>query len=658
MLQRPNHQQCLSLYEFLVKQKFRDHRLLGHPMCDHIMLLKKSSETLSHTSIKNGFRLRWQFFLKTEIYHIIINVLPVTIHGLLADYEIFFQTSRSLRIVLTDIAYEIPKCGSFEALQITRLNLISGQSITHSTNIGGKLQKLRRLDKLKQHKYLIRLLHCNKDCILSQEDTKLLSLLLSDVAKMLTKSAKFKSMSSERLNSGYRKDLTRLESIGKLSKLDSPEVCKFVSSIIISCLPLKLFGTCKFRRIFVRELLKLIRNSEKFQSKFLMQLPFDEMKFSSLKVFMNRPKVISSIFYLIITELIFPMLKEEFVIVKVNKRIEFYSKLSWKELQELGFREWAPYFSEVEEEYVDYLQLSKQLFGVYTIRIQPKTSGHGFRLISMLNKTASCTINLGMSVNAKLVPTAAILKNICSNLNHPTPIKGKFDLQRKIENFKSELVQKGELPKLYFFQCDAKSCYDNIPLKELLIAVLNWLPWSPFYHLVKVQKLCHKTGKINIKTVALPSRTNDALSFEDIVKGLDRSFKMCTITIIKYKVYSMEFTKSNIKLFLEYTVIYHNGKFYRRNKGIPQGSKISKFLCDIYFNYIFRDVEVSVKSLLLSATDDFLFLSPLKTEVDKFMYDCLNGKYKFLLNELKTKSYLNGMSEILYYGNKINVNDC
>ena len=635
-------------------------------MCDQVILLKRNSvmsgNNCTRNRTSNGSPAQLKFFYKTDIYKIMEIILPVKVYGLLSNYEIYFQTSKSLRIVLTDVPDQILKHGRLlgdNPLEITRLNLISGQGIEQPANIGGKIQKLRRLDGLKQHNYIIQLLHGCKDCYISPDDTKLLSALLTDVAKRLNKCAQFNAKLSKTLNSGSKKGIAQMESISEFCILDNSEVCKFLSSLIISCLPLQLFGTCKFRRIFIRELLKLVRNSVKYQSHFLLQLPFYDMKCSSLTVFINRPKVISHVLHIIITELLFPLLKSKFFIVKVNKGIKFYNKLLWNKLQQIGFKELLPYFSELEEEYVDYLQLSKQLFGVYTVRIQPKTGGYGFRLISMLNKTAPCKLNAGRSVNSNLIPTAAILKNLCSNLNHPMPIKGKFDLQKKMANFKSKLNQmcNGELPKLHFFQCDAKSCYDNIPLKELMIAVLNWLPWSPFYHLVKVRKLCHKTGKVNIKTVALPSKTNNSPSFEEVVSALERSFKNSTITVIKYKVYSMEFTKSNIRLFLENTVIYHNEKFYRRNKGIPQGSKISKFLCDIYFNYIFRDVAVSEKSLFLSATDDFLYVSPLKAEVDKFMHDCFSGKYNFYLNQQKTKSYLDGIDEILYYGTKIEMND-
>ena len=667
MSQNQNNPEFITLLEFCLQNRlYRNHILLRDPLCEKILLQKKSEPTSTiHSSPLSLFPMQWKLIMKSSIYEKLLHEFPIDFYKLLADYHIFFKTPSCLLVRLSHVNYACywqmggKKHGSME---ITRQNLLCGQSNEPNTNIGGKLEKLKRLKDDKKNNYILKLLSHSQEYIKSEDEIKILSQVLNDLAKHIRKLNPSVLLPAKcNRNISTENQAKNLEKLGQACILDNADICRFISSLIITTIPLKsVFGNCKLRRIFIRELLKLIRNCPMYDSRFLEKLEFHSVENSALRVFSERPQVISNILYFIITEVLFPLVKNQFYIARVKRDLVFYNKSLWFKLQDDGFKQMSSYFSEVEHEFVDWLQLSKQLFGIYTIRIQPKTSSNSFRLISLLNKSAICKVKFNMPVNAVLVPTAAILNSFCKDsecLYKPQPIKGKVDLRKKISAFKSRLSRQcsGELPKLYFFKCDAKSCYDNIPLEKLLTDVLNWLNWSPFFHLLKIRKYCHLTYRTYTENIAIPSKQNETLSFEEIMKVLVRKFKSCTLTLMKYKVYSKEFAKRNVQLFLKFSIMYHDGRFYRRMLGIPQGAKISKLLCDFYFRYIFRDVYVGTDSLFLSATDDFLFISQHKSEVDKFMNDCFSGKYDFILNKQKTESYQNHKEEFLYYGVKINL---
>ena len=652
-----------TLFEFLVNYRHRNHRVLRDPMCETILLQRKNEASYSkcgNPSPYGLFPVHWQGFMETEFFKNLLHELPVIFYELMADFHIFFKTPSCLLVKLSHVTNTICKMYAVKCeMEITSLDLLSKQSNHTRTNIGSNLERLGRLKDEKQNDYILKLLLFSREFVNNKEETKMLVKVLGDLAKNLRKvkpSSLLPIQCFRDMNRSYSID--DFEMVGKASASENKDICKFLSTLVITLIPLKsVFGTCKLRRIFIRELIKLIRNCSMFDKRFLAKLPFADLVNSDLQAFSDRPKVICNVLYIFVTDILFPLLKDTFHVAKMNKNLMFYYKPLWIKLQDLGFKQLSLYFCELEREYVDWLQLSGQLFGIYAIVIQPKPHCGGFRLISMLNKTASCNFKIKAPVNANLMPIAAILKCLWkdSNIETPHPIRGKVDLEKKIATFKSRLRCRcnGTLPKLYFFKCDAENCYDNIPLKELQTEVLNWLHWSPFYHILKVQRYCHVTHRTHSKTIAISSKQNGRLSFKEIIDALEKSFKTSTISLTKYKVFTKEFAKRNVEFFLLNSILYHDERFYRRKRGIPQGASISKLLCDFYFCHMFKNVSVGPDSLFLSATDDFLYISSNKTDLCNFMKDILRGDFNFILNKKKTESYLQNKYELLYYGVKI-----
>ena len=174
--------------------------------------------------------------------------------------------------------------------------------------------------------------------------------------------------------------------------------------------------------------MKLVRNSPKYDKCFLHNLPLTHLSDSSLSNFINKPLVIVNVLYVILTDLILPIFKQQFYICKDKLGFSYFSKPLWTKLQELAFRDVSHYFTAVQKNILQQLTLSNKLFGTYSIRFQPKCSTKsGIRLISLLNKTIPCGMKLDLPINLKLVPTAAILTTVHKNskFTNPYPIKGK-----------------------------------------------------------------------------------------------------------------------------------------------------------------------------------------------------------------------------------------
>ena len=100
--------------------------------------------------------------------------------------------------------------------------------------------------------------------------------------------------------------------------------------------------------------------------------------------------------------------------------------------------------------------------------------------------------------------------------------------------------------------------------------------------------------------------------------------------------------------------LYLNGKYYKHNVGISQGSIISQLLCCVYIGQCEKRIKAKIQSvsradrnntephkicrLMMRHVDDFIFFSTSKEEAVTFA-DILHGgidEYNMLANEDKT----------------------
>jgi len=97
----------------------------------------------------------------------------------------------------------------------------------------------------------------------------------------------------------------------------------------------------------------------------------------------------------------------------------------------------------------------------------------------------------------------------------------------------------------------------------------------------------------------------------------------------------------------------HRRGFLSRAKGIPQGSVLSPFLCNLYLNDF--DRELSAKNLpFVRFADDFLVFAKTKTDADKarvFVEKCLS-RLELELNTQKTRVATAGPG-IIFLGKKL-----
>ena len=653
----------VSLLEFLLDRGLNDKDIVCHPFCSQIVLEPRVKSTALHDrNVTSGLVTKeWTSLKKTTFFSELICSIPQEVfEELRLNYDVFVKCKSSILLKLSASSKEYDFSFKKSNFNLSLATLIGYQQSYYSNKActGACIDKLLRLGDDKQLQYLQ-----SNIMQLSQEDHTLSSSeanVLVNILSAISRSVKRINLSVLLPRQPVIEATAPIDELIKVCRTPCKEICNFLSSLIIILIPIKdVFGSCKSRRVFIKDFMKLIRSSSDFDRSFLTKIPSERLPLinSKLAVFTDHPQVIANFFYIVITEVIVPILKHQFYMCREKFNLLYFRKPLWERVQAEGFTQLTSYLTPMDEDAVQFLHLSNKLFGIYSIRIQPKQNNE-FRTISLLNKNVQCSIQTKLPVNPKLIPTTAILKAIHGSMFSQQsiyPIKGRIDLGKKITVFKNELLAKndGTLPELFYFLCDAKCCYDNLELEILCKDVMYWLNWEPFYHILKYKSFCHLTHITKTKNLAVPSKQKEMLAFEEMCESLESVSKHCTITLIKYKVYSKAFAQQNVRNFLCNSVITHQDVFYKRTKGIPQGAKVSKLLCDFYFCFIFKEVLLSCDSLFLSATDDFLLLSVNKLIVDNFMNDCIGGKYPFILNKNKTKMYNPETSVLKYYGLKI-----
>ncbi|CAK9300903.1 unnamed protein product [Gordionus sp. m RMFG-2023] len=237
--------------------------------------------------------------------------------------------------------------------------------------------------------------------------------------------------------------------------------------------------------------------------------------------------------------------------------------------------------------------------------------------------------------------------------------------------------------KLYFIIADLNKCYDNIDtqklysiLTELIIQLSPPFYYCSYYEIKKQNSkkfsndgyVIHNTreAKINKNLKFLFSRTKqDAL--EDISDSNSKFFTNNCSNEIKYNLIYIR-KQSEIKTLQLNTIlqavslhVFHKYikenfssprkiyRIYKLSKGIPQGSSLSSLFCDMYLGHmeklLFKSIFNSKQCFIVRNVDDYLFITPLYIEANRFLELLHSGvaecSLKINTNKLNHNLYLN-----------------
>ena len=424
----------------------------------------------------------------------------------------------------------------------------------------------------------------------------------------------------------------------------------FVSQLILNLPCRSIFGTAKVRGRYIRYVIRRFRKT--CRNRFIGGINIKDVERSKLKEFVEEDQSVIEIFYFELTKhVVLPLIKNVFYIFKIGCSFQFIGILKWEKMQTQSFLKFSDDFVEIDEANVFSLHQTDDIFGVYPLRFYQKPNG-GIRIISLLN----AKINLPnlpsqrFSINQKLTIPCAVLHAVVADTCHSfkmSMVKGKQFLKKNLLQYSKSLVKRNK--DCFYLSFDVERCYDRMDV-PIIWKALSWATWKPYYHIFKVRKSHPAIRKSYFYAVSSSHSTH--FSERKKTELLFKKFHSSEVNVLKYDIIENHLITTAIKRFTTKSLIFHNGKYYKRKQGIPQGAKISTSLCALYLQYIFKDIQTPELTKIFIAADDFLFISPDKKFLDKIM-NYVKSSSVIKLNSKKTQQSSDNVGFIKFYGLQI-----
>lgn len=281
------------------------------------------------------------------------------------------------------------------------------------------------------------------------------------------------------------------------------------------------------------------------------------------------------------------------------------------------------------------------------IRFLPKEKG--MRIITNLKRrsviTAAGKRYLDVSINTRLEPVFRVLQFEKDNADLSSV--DEQDLHHQLASFKSRVAPTGERP-FFFVKVDIKSAFDSIPQQNLL-DLIEKLFRRDDYTLTK-----HAT----IKMLAESSSENPSAKYgwsAGLAEGSEES-NTCVYQASlnkkhvvyvdigrRYSISAVE-AKKRLEMHIKNNIIKLGHKCRRSTQGIPQGSILSSFLCNFFYDHFVRTKLGFLQpehSLLLRVIDDFLLITTEKADAMHFISAMRMGDTNYGIVAHPEKSLVN-----------------
>lgn len=204
-----------------------------------------------------------------------------------------------------------------------------------------------------------------------------------------------------------------------------------------------------------------------------------------------------------------------------------------------------------------------------------------------------------------------------------------------IKSFSSSLKEANLTDsELFFVKVDVRSCFDSLP-QDLVVGLVEKMMSFEDYSIARHTEFKESYGMIGgARSVA---QSKPLKKFHAMAHPNEGSGSFCKI-IEKDQASSAKktvFVDSVMKQLLhrqqimdlltehiQNNVIKIGKKYYRQRQGIPQGSVLSSILCSIgYANFERKHLQFLSRGpcLLLRLIDDFLLITPSKSQAERFL---------------------------------------
>ncbi|KAK9349032.1 Telomerase ribonucleoprotein complex RNA binding domain-containing protein [Lipomyces starkeyi] len=205
-------------------------------------------------------------------------------------------------------------------------------------------------------------------------------------------------------------------------------------------------------------------------------------------------------------------------------------------------------------------------------------------------------------------------------------ILGTTDALPKLLAFQKSLKDQGLLGRdLYFVKVDIQSCFDSIPPVQAYRAAKKFFRLNE-YRIRQFITVSMKNNDVfkRFISAAYPGPLDDSLELEyDPMENSEFAlFVKRTVKNFENKIFidgaKVTFYERQelLRLLVEHIaghIVQIGRKFYKQKKGIPQGSVVSTFLCNLLYSQLELEklafTSDNRDSLLLRLTDDFLYIT-------------------------------------------------
>ena len=401
------------------------------------------------------------------------------------------------------------------------------------------------------------------------------------------------------------------------------QIFKFVWTIIYRLVPLSIWGDDGNRRLgreMVHQFIQLRRyedfNLEVYLAKFRMSQCAWIPRSSSPSRFEANKTMVASLLKWIVGDLVVPLLRNHFYITESavhRNKVFYYRKPLWKQIVAADLGRDTQYvkdmFRMLPENEALVLRENDFKLPTSQLRLLPKASG--MRLIGNLSVRNLDTDGKRNSANFLLRPVFEVLKwELFGNGKESYLGSSVFslgDAHEKLLPFiqqvraqKSRSQQHQQQQKLYFVSVDVKGSFDSVNQKKLC-HILFENREEPIFS--------HEKYVIQKFLVHLPCVGHLATSFKSMaapahmLKPLHVSLAENHNSDAKYKInlrnsvlidnancemVDRQHAEKLLRHHIVNNVIYLNGRYYKQEVGIPQGSVLSSLLCSLFYGHMER----------------------------------------------------------------------
>ncbi|CAO0803249.1 unnamed protein product [Mucor circinelloides] len=451
--------------------------------------------------------------------------------------------------------------------------------------------------------------------------------------------------------------------INNITRAASPhhEVFEFIKELIRRTFPIEFWGSKHNLDIIYRVIKHFIsrRKSEKLSmTEILHEFKILDCKWlapshkqrvvpSDLQ---KRKTILQQAFYWFFNDFVAPTLKSFFYITehsKHGKETFYYRRDTWYSIVAPNMEKLiqTDYFTEMRD-----IEMNLEL-GAGKIRFVPKE--RGLRMITNMKNATKLVSSMADEVykeqkvnsNDKLEPALNVLHY---EMNRDPDIMGSsvfggHSLYKRFKSYTKKVLPSSS--KFYFVKVDIANCFDNIDQIRLL-AILEDILKSSQYLCKRITSARPFAGRMmqkGLESYGSSDEAADLSKFEhrskDVRPGsilLDQGSYTFTDTQELYDLLKESITSSAVKF---------GSKYYKRQHGIAQGSRLSTLLCSFFFGRLEQEklayLREDKQGILFSYIDDFLYITKNKDYAVRFMNTMTCGISEFRVSVNKDKCVTN-----------------